>query len=340
MIKLHRYQLIFDPFVIEGQTVDWSKVVSKLAGILLKPTSRGAIFEASNALVGSITAKGRMLGALGEQMHGALKKAIPDFVAGDDQMLASVVGMLAALHLLNNGRLKGGNAAKREAMAIALWPALSFQESLLEPRLEELTKDILDASQRVALEMAARLRQRREDVVQSGAGPVGPDGRRSVATTQTIEALKWNSILDQEEIDLLRWTLADESRLLERPFGDMKGLETLVVARGLELGRLLRRFPTFEHYVFVSQICSGGRPLGLQALLDALGKDRNRLAGVYRDDPIVRACPVVFPFLTALNGGYVGRRWVDVRRPLADWCGRALLESAAVNFANETWSRI
>lgn len=335
MIALDRYQLIFDPLMVEGQVVDWSKVVPRLAKTLLQPTSRAAIFEASNALAASIQGRKRMFGPVGEQMRRVLKRVKPGFGLTDGELVARASGMLAALHLLSNGRLKGRNAAKRDTMAIALWPALTFQESLLEPRLEELRKEVLETAQRVALDMARRFRLRRKEPGQIESA--APAAVAIYVAKQQIAALKWNSTLDQEENDLLRWLLADESTLLERPFEDFNRLETLVVTRGLELGRLLRRFPTFEHYVFVSQTCREGHQFSLQRLLDALGEDRERLAASFGDSPVVQACPEVFPFLTALGDGGVGDRSAAVERPLAYWCGRAFLESAAATFASEDW---
>ena len=336
MITLDRYQLIFDPFIVEEQVVDWSKVVPRLAKAFLQPTSRAAIFEASNALAVSIKARKRMSGAVGEQIHRVLKRVKPGFGVADGELVARACGMLAALYLLSNGRLKDRNAAKRDSMAIALWPALTFQESLLEPRLEELRKDVLETAQRVALDMAGRSRLRRKEPSQKGSAASAT--LAMYLAKQQIAALKWNSTLDQEENDLLRWLLADESTLLERPFEDFSRLETLVVTRGLELGRLLRRFPTFEHYVFVSQTCGEGHQISLQRLLDALGEDRERLAGSFGDSPVVQACPEVFPFLTALGDGGVGDRSAIVEQPLAYWCGRAFLESAAATFASNDWS--
>ena len=339
MTELNRYQLIFDPYPTEEQVVEWSKVVPRLARIFLRPTSRRAIFEASDALAVSISTKGRMSGPLGGQMHRTVRQALANIHAVDDGMLSSTCGILAALHLLNNRRLKGANAEKRETLAIALWAALSGQTPLLEPRLEELRIDLLDTAQYVALDMAGRLRQRRSDVVRLGSGTPAPGGGGPAVAGQTIAALRWNSILDQEEIDLLRWMLTDESRVLQRPFGELKVPETLAVTLGLELGGLLRWFPTLEHYIFVAQDCSRNRSVGVQGLLEGLGKDRDRLAALYRDDPVVQACPAVFPFLTALSGGCVEGSNVYAARPLVDWCGRALLESAAVVFANTVWRR-
>lgn len=332
MIALDRYQLIFDPLIVEGQVVDWSKVVPRLAKAFLQPTSRAAIFEASNALAVSIKARKRMSGPVGEQMHRVLKRAKLGFGVADGDLVACACAMLAALHTLSNGRLKDRNAAKRDSMAIALWPALTFQESLLEPRLEELRKDVLETAQRVALDMAGRFRLRRKE-----PGQIGSAAPPTLARQQ-IAALKWNSTLDQEEIALLRWLLADESTLLGRPFEDVNRLETLVVTRGLELGRLLRRFPTFEHYIFVSQTCGKRPQVSLRRLLDALGEDRRLLAASFGDSPVVQACPEVFPFLTALGDDGVGDRSGMVEQPLAYWCGRAFLESAAATFASKDWS--
>ena len=331
MKKLDRYRLIFDAFTTDEQSIDWSKVVPKLAQTFLRAKSRRAVFEACNGLVVSIDARGRMLGPIGDEMQRLLKETLPGFEVAGNQLLSSVTGMLAALYVLNHGRLRGSSMEKRETMAVALWLALTFQDACSEARREELRKDILETSQRVALGMASRLRQRLGETVQSASRPALRGGVDATA-------LRWNSILDREEIDLLRWLLADETTLLGQPYEKVESLETLVVTRGLELGGLLRRFPTFEHYDFISQNCPPNRFLSLEELLEGLGDDRSRLARLYQESSIVQACPTVFPFLTALSGGCVEGRSPHVERPLTDWCGRALLESAAVTFSDAGWS--
>ena len=126
----------------------------------------------------------------------------------------------------------------------------------------------------------------------------------------------------------MRWTLADESRLLERPYAEVPRDETVAVARGLELGMLLTRFPAFEHYELASRDLAPGHEVDLAGLLAALGEDRHALAARFEGNPVIGSCPTVFPLLTALGSGPTMRADATIARSLADWCGRALLESA------------
>ena len=104
--------------------------------------------------------------------------------------------------------------------------------------------------------------------------------------------------------------------------------ETMALARGFELGLLLTRFPAFEHYKLASRDVAPQHGIDLDGLLAAVGEDRDALVAPFEGYPVIGTCPAVFPLLTALRGGPTVRADATVGRSLADWCGRALIESA------------
>ena len=104
--------------------------------------------------------------------------------------------------------------------------------------------------------------------------------------------------------------------------------ETVALAQGLELGLLLTRFPVFEHYELASRDIAPRHETDLGGLLAAVGENRNALAAPFEGNPVIGACPTVFPLLTALTGRPTVHADATVARSLADWCGRALIESA------------
>ena len=187
-----------------------------------------------------------------------------------------------------------------------------------EQRLEDVRAEMLNSARRTGFELARRSRLRR--TVLNG-----------VSQVVQIRSLRWNSVVDQEEIKVLRWTLADESSLLERPYAEVARNETVALARGLEFGMLLTRFPAFEHYELVSCDIAPGDEVDLNGLLDAVVEDRNALAAPFEGNPVIAACPTVFPLLTALTGRPTVHADATVARSLADWCGkRALIESTVL----------
>ena len=226
--------------------------------------------------------------------------------------------MSAAVRVVANHQLSADRrVSRRDSIALALWSALSFQKPLAEQRLEDVRAEMLSSARRTGVELAHRTRT-----------------RRTLLDLDSVDAenhsLRWNAVLDREEIEVLRWTLADESSLLERPYAEVLRGETVAVARGLELGLLLSRFPEFTHYKLASREVAPQHELDLAGLVAALGEDRNALAAPFEGNPVIGACPTVFPLLTALRGGPTVRADATVVRSLTDWCGRALLESAII----------
>ena len=128
-------------------------------------------------------------------------------------------------------------------MALALWSALSFQKPLAERRLEDMRADIMSKARVVGLELGRRSWSRRTRTKGDS-----PDRQNC--------ALRWNTVVYQEEIKALRWTLADESTLLARPYAEVGRQETVALARGLDLGLLLARVPVVGHYRLASPRCS------------------------------------------------------------------------------------
>ena len=232
-------------------------------------------------------------------------------------LMGAVCTMSAATQVLASDRLTT-NAKRRDLIAVYLWSALSFQQQLREPMMEWLRQEMLAAARTAALAMVIEGRKRRlggsSAIVQSGA-------------------LQVNAELDREGIDVLRWTLADESTLLERDYREVVLAESAAVARGLELGLMLRRYPTFQHYELASRYLPQGEDIGLPTLVERLGADREMLAKPFAGSSVVDQCPAGFPLLTALEGGAAGGAAGAVARSREEWCGRALLESAAVTLA-------
>ena len=231
-------------------------------------------------------------------------------------LLASVCVMTATLRVLQSSQLSAPRKLKRrDSIALALWSALSFQKPLPGQRLEDVRAEMLDSARRTALDLARRGRTRRP--IRDGASL---DAQNS--------SFRWNAVLDREEIEVLRWTLADESTLLERPYSEVRSDETVAVARGLELGLLLTKLPIYRHYELASRDAASGHEINLGGLLEALGEDRHALVSPFEGKSDIAACPTVFPLLTALEQGVIAQADAAVARSLPDWCGRALLESA------------
>ena len=260
--------------------------------------------------------------AFGTRVAGVVAEAGPAEWQGRNGLIGAVCAMCAAILLLESRRLTT-NAERRDSIALTLWSALSFQPRSAGPMLERLRQELLGSARSAAMRMAVAGRKR-TTITRAGSG-------RGAALEN--RALRMNADLDREEIDLLRWTLADRSALLGRDYKEVAASESGVLARGLEVGLMARRFPSFEHYELASQELPPGEEVSLSTLVERVAEDRKLLAEPFRGSPEVEQCPAGFPLLTALAGGQTGAVAGDVERSRADWCGRALLESAVVRMA-------
>ena len=223
--------------------------------------------------------------------------------------------MSAATRVLENTRLRSDRkVSRRDSLALAVWSALAFQRPLAQPRLEEIRANLLDSARVAGLEVGRRCRC-----------------RRTVSSADSQEdqnrALQWNAVRDQEEVTVLRWTLAKESKLLARPYAEVRRNSSLALARGLDLGWILDRPPELEHFKLALSGIPGGHMTDVEGLLRAIGDDRELLAAELHGHAVIKSCPRVFPLFTALSGEQVVPADAVVQRSLREWCRRALLES-------------
>ena len=317
MSELDRHLLLCDPLPEEAaRTSGWRHAIRGIARIILE-NQNPSPWDVAETLA-KISVQGRLgPDPFSTSATGVVLRALPDS-SGCNALFGSVCVMSAAIRVLASHQLSASlKVSRRDSIALALWSALSFQKPLAEQRLEDVRAEMLKGARRAGFELARRTRLRR--TLPNGGSPELQN-----------RSLRWNAVLDREEIKVLRWTLADESTLLERPYAEVRRDETAALARGLELGLLLTKFPEFGHYELVSRDVVPGHEIDLGGLLDALGDDRNALVAPFDGNAIIDSCPVVFPLLTALREAQTGQVDGAVRRSLADWCGRALLESAIV----------
>lgn len=251
----------------------------------------------------------------GSRAAAAIARALPDS-SDRDSLFRAVCVIAAANRVLTSVRLRVPHkVSRRNSMALGLWSALSFQRPLAEQRLEDVRAATMHRARVVGLELGRRSWTR---------CPVPGGDSHDLQN----EALRWNAALDQDEIKVLRWALADGSALLGQPYSEVGHDGTLALAWGLDLGLLLARFPTSAHHRLAARDVPSQREADLDGLLTAIGEDRRRLAAPFEGNPIIQACPSVFPLLAALTRARKGQPGAALERSLEDWCGRALIESA------------
>ena len=300
------------------------------AGLELLKT-REAI-EAAGAIA-DMLAGANIPSGLAARAEKALTDHSPAFVLEGSQQQGVVCLAAAALALVKTGPAQAGGWTTPDAMAAALWSALSLQDRRDGAPTEGLREDLLDACRQRVRSVAKHARSRRPvpDVGTLTIPDEDPTNRSAQsaykrATAPVIKALKDNADLDREEIDFLWWTLSDYSGLLGCPLAD-KNLPCRAVAAGIEGSSMLRRLPDDGLRHAVLRLVGVSAALTLGELVADLGADATLLAANCVR-PWVAKLPTVFPLLAALSGEGGGGSFV--RLDARGWGARALLEAAIV----------
>lgn len=294
-----------------------------------KEASVEAIIDRAAQIAEVLSGDGMPNAKLGAQVEALLRKrGASAYVYTERPLDVGIVAGLAAQEILSVAPNTSGWQIS-DVWAVALWSALSFQPRLAEDRRERLRVEVLEAA-RTRSEAGSEAARQRVPVPDFGkltlpAGQPLPPEIFQEATTATIEALRRNAALDREELDFLWSALIPRSRLLDRPFSKID--EPLrIVASGLEAAALLRRFPTQVHRDLVLRTLDANPSLDLPELLSTFGEHRAKLAGACSDAIISRA-PQVFPLLHALSTGSPEAEGAKIKRSVAEWGGRTLLEA-------------
>ena len=274
-------------------------------------------------------------GTLANHIKTHVRESTTIFDRENHELQMTVCGLLVALQLMYNNRLGARNGFRRDLMAASMWSALSFQPPCSERLLERLRIEVLLKAQKTALTAAARSRRWVDYSSIHSSSTIGSDAPYATETANTDDSGNFleQILLRDEQIDLLQWKLRDHSRLLDQQLSAHKDPYAIAIASALEVGGLLRFLPMNMHRDLVLDYVDGEAPMNLHELLVALGDDRERLAVAHHDNPIVREYPNVFPLLTALQSGSAMGTNAEIRRPLEEWVGRALLESASIEVA-------
>ena len=293
------------------------------------------ILQLANDLSAAVATKGILPTALASEVEVAIKEYSPAFVQTGHELETIVCALLAALQYLESARPSKGPLLKPDILAAGLWSALSFQPTRTEAKLEALRAEILARSQSMIITTSSSARNRSEVPNFSYEVPETPDWvsySESLikGASKTIKALRDNSALDREELDLLWWVLSDWSSLLNETLSASPP-EAAAIGRGIEVARLLRRLPGDAHKHLVLKGIVNGESLALSNLIKTLGDNRTKLASAFQGDTTVEACPAVFPLLLALLTGRASGSGVKVTRSLHEWAARALLESVILH---------
>lgn len=268
---------------------------------------------------------------LRQEVGGDINKAAPTHDpadAGKDFEVA-VVASVAAIMVLNSSATRSDNC---NVFAEALSAAMDIADREGAPRVADLWTDLAQASRALG-DCASEVHRRRQ--------PVGSE------PTAAIAALAGNARKDQEEINLLWWTLSDWSSLGETRLSSMDTADGAIVA-AVELSSQLG-WPAVQALRELAHrnVRDHNAPLELQALKPGDKALRDRLAPVLAPlHDLVTGHPHLFVALMALMAGDAGVALAGTRidptltKPAWGWTERLVREISLAKSAGGSLGHI
>lgn len=298
------------------------------AHFLKNATVQGLVTLASDCF-GVFEEKIEMPDELAQQVELAIQKYSPSFEAAEKDLEVGVCAALAILGVIKSSSKATQGWLVADVLAFSCWSGLAFLAQSKISRLEDLRSELVEASRARILKTGLETRERVKvpDFAEFGASGTKEEFAKS--TSATIAALKYNSALDREEIDLLWWVLSGYSNLMCEALASLD-VELRAIAAGIEVGSMLRALPTAAHRNLALKGINSEKKYQLSDLLTALGNDMSQLAESYSAETIVDAAPAVFPLLHSIRHNTSSLEGGRIVRTLGEWAARALLERSVL----------
>lgn len=323
MADLARYIRIYDPSPTDEAVSKRDSAVKEAITQLRKINDVRALVGLGVAAANAFST-GMTPDPLGLIVASAIKKQASAYVREDRELETTVLSGATLVEFFSTADTASTVTAK-DILGATLWSALSYQEPVSDPKLEQLRRDLLTiVSERMLLRgETARKRSSPKDVPVSEADL--PQLAKSVeAARGTLSAVITNAAMDREELDVLWWALGGRSPTIAKAYESLSPVVRGLV-RGIELGILLRRIPTRS----LRSVALSGVPeidaLPLSAVMEQAEGIRDLLAAKVPAQNIIADNQVAFPLLSAIVSGAACE---GEPKTGDDWCERAILEAA------------
>ncbi len=338
MSRMAKYAQIIWAQPTNDDVLARNHAVEALTANLSQLTTRQAI-EAASSIAASFGGA-RLSSLLASKSEAAISDRSAAFVLDGNEQQAVICLAVGALALVQEAIVGGSGWSPADALAASLWSALTFQNQVEHPKMEELRKDLIDVC-RTRVRRVAHIARERHEVPDVGTLTIPANevaGARAnaayrKATAPVIKALKENQDLDREELDFLWWVLGEYSDLLGGPLSDHKPF-CRAIASGLEGATLLRRLPGdgFRHAVL--RRVEATERLSLKVLMETLGAERAEL-GKSHEGAWAVELPNVFPLIATLASSEIASTCA-IELDARDWGARALLEASIIAMEGRT----
>lgn len=309
--------------------------ISAIEIVIKKKITTNDIFELSNGLVSALENCNQPNDVVNSVSVAALKKSSTSFVADDESLQIITCTLLAILQYLEKIKTYTQKPSAEFILAVALWNGLTFQKPIIDKeRLEALRLEVLEVATKIATNVSDTSRLRKETkprVIM--VSPTDSTWKSYIENLEgsygkLVDAIRINSILDREELDILWWTLGGWSNICEIKISALNPVQKCLVS-SLEIGKLLRRFPSKSHTFLACRETSADEEFTVSEIVEQLGDQIAKIVGVV-NTPDTTKFEKIFPLCYLLANSEDGKS-NNIKRPLYEWTSRLLVEVSLNN---------
>lgn len=297
------------------------------------------ILDFANGIISSLENPSASNEAINSIATSPLKKSSTSFVADEEQLQLLTCTLLAVLQYLEKAKDFNHSVSQEFVLALALWSGLSFQKPIegME-RLETLRSEILGLAVKMVHDVSINSRTRMQ--LKPRVEPAAPTENTFVSFIKNteksygemIDALRFNSNLDAEELDILWWIMSDWSGTFQKQVSVLNPVQKVILSC-IEIGKMLRRFPAQAHSFLACKGVNQKEEYTGPELLEQLGELKSIIIQEFNtNDPIIKH-KEIFPVFNFLISEHQNTE-METKRTLNEWSSRIMLELSLLNVNN------
>lgn len=309
--------------------------IKVLKAAIGKKSGIDELLDLGNAACEVFRAKPALSSAMTDLVVTAIKKHNVSFIPDERELDIAVCAITAVIEYIREANPTSVGAIwKADVLAVAIWSVTDFLPPIDNPIIEELRNYASTVARERVLEagLSSRKRLTVEDLpeVEEAVNPLFYK-----AAKNSVSALRSNTALDREEIDLLWWVLAERSNILDVPLSTLSPI-TKAVITGLEIGLNARSLPSQSfRNLALKDLVEIEKKVDLQTVLQELEVHKGAILAAINNDALINTAENVFPLLYGLSSGNHTSLGYDSSRSIGDWSARAILESSMLRVQYE-----
>jgi hypothetical protein len=278
-------------------------------------------------------ATGKMPNALADMVESSIKSFSSSFTREDNelQMLVCVLG--AAYQVVSECRSSEHGYTSAEIFTAALLSALTGPIGVGSPKLDECKNKLIRAADATVAAAGDEQRKRKKvpdfNLVLDEEEPKNElAGKIKVAVDKVLQPLRFNAVLDREELDLLWWAIGDWSTVGDKRLSSLSTAEALLLS-SFETANRLRRIPATAHVFVALAPLKIDDEVDFDDLLGAAVEFRAKLEAYDENFSAALEYPRAFPLLSDLFNA-TKPLFENQKLPAIIWAKRLMIELGTI----------